>query len=296
MVGYIIEAGHVRDGRQPQQQAVPPAGPPGPLPVADQVRDREHGLLTVAEDHHVEEVRHRFGVERGVAAGDHQGMVRGPFGRGKRDARQVEHGQEVRVRHLGGEAQPEHVEGADRPVRVQGELGQAVLAHQRLEVGPHGVGAFGEDAVALVQHLVEDLDALVGQAHLVGVRVAQRPADVGAVPVLDDRAHLAADVLDRLAHARQQRLKRRVHRFDRHQNRVAERTGLAAASPLRARRDLRRAGAVSLPGLGRAGPQERDHDHVHAEVRPGYSKMMRRRWTDWSRPIAIMSAKMADPP
>jgi hypothetical protein len=27
-----------------------------------------------------------------------------------------------------------------------------------------------------------------------------------------------------------------------------------------------------------------------------HSKTVRRRWTDWSRPIAIMSAKMAEPP
>ena len=46
-----------------------------------------------------------------------------------------------------------------------------------LEVGPHRVGALGEDPVALVEHLVEDLHALVGQADLVGVGVHQRPAD-----------------------------------------------------------------------------------------------------------------------
>jgi hypothetical protein len=33
-----------------------------------------------------------------------------------------------------------------------------------------------------------------------------------------------------------------------------------------------------------------------ATGRPRYSKTRRRRCTDWSRPIAIMSAKMAEPP
>jgi len=46
-------------------------------------------------------------------------VSQGPFGRKKRNARQVNHGQEVRVRHLGGEAHPEHIEGADRPVRAR---------------------------------------------------------------------------------------------------------------------------------------------------------------------------------
>ena len=52
-----------------------------------------------------------------------------------------------------------------------------VLPHQRLDVRPDRVGALGEDPVPLVEHLVEDLHALVGQPDLVGVGVHQRPAD-----------------------------------------------------------------------------------------------------------------------
>jgi len=56
----------------------------------------------------------------------------------------------------------------------------------------------------LVQHLVEDGDALVGQPYLVGVRVEQRPPDIGLVPLLHARVDLPADILHRLADARQQ--------------------------------------------------------------------------------------------
>jgi hypothetical protein len=45
-----------------------------------------------------------------------------------------------------------------------------------LEVGPGGVGALGDRVVALVEDLVEDLQALVGQADLVGVGVASSHA------------------------------------------------------------------------------------------------------------------------
>src|SRR5580700_3179531 len=141
-----------------------------------------------------------------------------------------------------------------------------MFAHECLEVGPHGVGALGEHAVALVQHLVENLDPLVGQPDLVGVRIAQRPPDVSGVPVLDHGANLAADVLDRLAHARQERLESREYRFDRHQTRVSER---AVATPPR-------------DGSAATG------------LNPVQSKTLWRRWTDWSRPMAIMSAKMAE--
>ena len=257
-IRYVVEARHVGDRREPQQQAVPATGLPGLLPAADLIGDREHGLLAVADNHRVQEIGDGFRVERRVAAGNDQGVSHGPFGRKEGDAGQVEHGQEVRIGHLGGEADAEHVEGADRPVRVHRELGHAMLAHEGFEVRPDGVGALGQHALALVQHLVEDLDALVGQPDLVGVRVAQRPPDVGAVPVLDDRAHLAADVLDRLAHARQQRLQGRVERFHRHQTRLSERA--AAILP---RSGSQSPGQVAIGGSCReSGP------------RPGWSPSM----------------------
>src|SRR6185437_12383767 len=68
------------------------------------------------------------------------------------------------------------------------------------------VAALGEGVRTFVEHLVEDLDALVGQAHLVGVRVHQRPPDAHRVPVLDPRVQLAPDVLDGFADLAEQRL------------------------------------------------------------------------------------------
>ena len=88
--------------------------------------------------------------------------------------------------------------------------GISCVPHDLLHVRPHRVGALGHDPVALVEHLVEDLHALVGQPDLVGVGVHQRPADRlalrRAVPLLERRVQLAADVLDRLRDRREQRL------------------------------------------------------------------------------------------
>ena len=158
--------------------------PPGPalaLPLAHDLGDREHDLLAVAEDGGVEEVGDRLGVERRVAAGEHDRVVLAAVDRVQRDAGQVEGVEHVGVAELGGEAQAEQVEVAHRAVGVDGELRdralRVALAHDLLHVGPHGVGALGDDPVALVEHLVEDLHALVGQADLVGVGVHQRPAD-----------------------------------------------------------------------------------------------------------------------
>ena len=139
-----------------------------------------------------------------------------PVGGRERDAGQVESGQQVGVAQLRGEADAEHVEGGDRAVAVHRELGDPVLAHQLFQVRPDAVGALGQHAVRLVQHLVQDLDALVGHADLVGVRVHERPADLRGVPVANHGVQLAADVLDRLAHLGQQGLQAGVDRFHRH--------------------------------------------------------------------------------
>ena len=186
-----------------------PPGRPSAFQSRDHVGDREDGLLAVPDDRRVEEVGDRLGVERRVAAGEHDRVglvaVRGE----QRDAGEVERREHVRVAQLGGERHPEDVERADRAVAVDRELRDGVLAHELLQVRPHRVGALGQGVGALVEDLVEDHDALVGQPDLVGVGVHQRPADgrvAGDVPVLHLAVQLTADVLDRLAHQRQEQL------------------------------------------------------------------------------------------
>ena len=169
---------------------------------------------------HVDEVGDRLGVERGVPAGDDDRVRLVAVGRVQRDAGQVERGEQVGVAELGGEADAEQVEAPTGRWASTVNCGDAVLAHQRLEVGPDGVGALGQRVGALVEHLVEDLHALVGQPHLVGVGVHQRPVHGDGVPVLDCGVQLTADVLDRLADPGQQRLEAWEQRLDRHACRV----------------------------------------------------------------------------
>ena len=227
-VADVVEARdvHAAGRGQAQQQLVARRGPVG-LPVAHDVGDRADDLLAVTQHGGVDEVGDRLGVERGVPAGDDDRVARVAVGRVQRDAGQVEHRQQVGVAELGRERDAEQVERGDRTVRVDGELADAVGPHQRLEVGPDGVAALGQGVRPLVDDLVEDLHALVRQADLVGVRVEQRPVDGDRVPVLGARVELAADVLDRLGHLGQQRLKPVKQRFDGHV--AADSTGVATS-------------------------------------------------------------------
>ena len=156
------------------------------LPFAHDLADRQHDLLAVTENCGVDEVGDGLGIERGVSSGEHQRVSFVAVDAVQRDAGQIEGGQHVGVAEFGGEADPEQVELRDRAVVVDGELADLVLAHHLFHVREHRVGALGQDPVPLVEYLVQDRDALVGQAHLVRVRIHQRPADLDAVPVLDD--------------------------------------------------------------------------------------------------------------
>jgi len=122
----------------------------------------------------------------------------------------------VGVAELGRERDAHQVECLHGAVRVDGELREVVVAHHLLHVGEHRVGPLGKDPVTLVQDFVQDLDALVWQTNFVRVGVHQRPAHLRRVPRLGRRVQLTADVLDRLAHGRQQRLQAGEEGLDGH--------------------------------------------------------------------------------
>ncbi len=207
---------HTAGPREAEEDLLAPAGTALGLPLADDLGHVEHGLLAVADDRGVDEVGDRLRVEGRVAAGEHDRVVQTAVLRLQRDPREVEGGEHVGVAELRGEAEPEDVERLHRAVAVHRELRDLVLAHQGLQVRPHAVRALGQDALALVEDLVQDHDALVGQPHLVRVRVHERPADVARVPRLDGGVQLTADVLDWLLHMREQSFELWEDRFDRH--------------------------------------------------------------------------------
>ena len=244
-VGHVVEGRHVDRpaDREPAQQLLAAPRAALALPLADHVGDRQHDLLAVTEDGGVDEVGDRLGVERRVTARDHERVVVATVDGVQRDAGQVERGEQIRIAELGRERDAEHVERTHRAMAVDGELrdgaGVVAGAHHGLEVGPHGVGALGQDPVPLVEHLVEDRDALVGEADLVRVGVHQRPADVDRVPVLHGRVELSADVLDRLLDRRKLGLEPGEDRRDGHDN---------------TSRDLGNAGCRTSPAyVGRSG-------------------------------------------
>ena len=191
--------------RQSKQQLFATTWSPLTLPLGDDAGDQQDGLLTITKDGGVKEISDGLRVEGRMPAGDDERLVTDSICRVHRNSGEIECVEHVRVSELGRKRQPENIEIPHRPVTIDGELRNTVFSHQFLEIGPHRVGALGENIFATVENLIEDLHSLIGGADFVSIGIHQRPPHRGVFPVLDDGVHLATDVLDRLADARQQR-------------------------------------------------------------------------------------------
>jgi hypothetical protein len=212
VVAGLVGGGHVHPGQAAERaQDLPPVAAAGALPVAHHLGDLRDRLLAVAEDDDVEEVGDGLRVVGAVAARDDQRVLGPAIGGSHGHAGEVHAVQQVGVGELRRQVERQQVEGAGGTVGVDAEQRHPGRPQLGLEVHPRGVGPLGERVGALVEDLVEDLQALVGQADLVGVRVDEQPGDhvaggAGAAPVRLLRPVLAADVPRRLLDPGQQGL------------------------------------------------------------------------------------------
>jgi hypothetical protein len=180
----------------------------------------------------------------------------------------------------------EDVERPQRQVLLEREGRDAALAHPLLEVDPRCVGALRERRRTRVEDLVEDLDALVRLADLVGVGVAEEPAHVHAPPVPHDHVVLAADVLGGLADIREQRLED-----------LEDRGGVGARAPRGAPH------APTAPAAARRRARREGSEHVGPPIGPSRVPPTRRcpargarAASDPQLPAAVRRGCAAGPP
>lgn len=173
--------------------------------VGEHVGDLTHHLLTVSDHETVDEIGQRLGIESAVATGDHQRIVRAaPFGTDGH-AGQVDQVEDVGIDELGREVEGHHVEVSGRGRALQGEQGNTRPAHGGLHVHPGGIGTLGDGVGPLVQDFVEDLESLVGETDLIGVRIDQQPRQRCGAVLGRSGAELATDVARGLRHLGKQR-------------------------------------------------------------------------------------------
>ena len=186
VVAGLVEGGHVDTRHREQVAQTGGAGGALALPDTHEVGKLADGLLALAEHEGVDEGGKGFGVEGAAAPGDDDRVVLAAIAGAGGDAREVEHVEDVRVGQLVLEGEAEEVEIAEGVVRLEAPEGRALASHLRLHVEPGGEGALAEHVVLGVEEVVEDAEAHVRHADVVGVGVGEGDAYDGGVPVFGD--------------------------------------------------------------------------------------------------------------
>ncbi len=179
-------------GLEPVDEAVA-AALVGGTARGPRLHDLAHHFLPFADHDHVHERGDRLRIREGADAAHHDHRVAGaPVGRADRDPRHAQEAHGVHVVALVGDREADQVEVGERALRLERErrgAGAPVLVQV--------LGVREEDALAdhvrqRVQVVVDGLEAQVGHADRVGVRVHERHPDPAA-PVLLGRTLLGRD-------------------------------------------------------------------------------------------------------
>ena len=199
-VGHIVEGRHVdagNFGEFQKQLFFVPALLFAPLDCGADVL--EH-LLTLAQLHDVEEIRHRLGVADAGAAGNNQRPALVAVRGAQRNTRQAQHGQHVRVGQLIFQREADDVKIGQRILALKAVERNVQPLHLLLHIGPGHERALTPPVFVAVEDVVEDLFAEERHADLVGIGEAERHAHIDPGLILIDTARLAAGVPARLLH------------------------------------------------------------------------------------------------
>ena len=160
-------------------------------------------VFTLTQLDHIEEIRNGFRIAgAGTARHDQRPALVAVFGI-ERDARQIQHSQNVRIGKLVLQGKSHCIKGSQRVFALHGVERQVQAFHLGLHIEPRHEGTLAPPVLVAVEQLVEDLLAEEGHTHLVGVREAECKADVHLFFVFIYTAGFAASVAAGFLHPSQ---------------------------------------------------------------------------------------------
>ena len=203
VVFHLIQGGHIHPGDlcRPAQELC--FGGSLLLALAVELHHLQVHLFPVPQKEQVEEVGQRLGIAGTGAAPCHDVEQVVPVRRPQGDARQLQHVQHVGVAQLILKGEPDEVEVCHRVAALQGIEGHPLLPHALLHVHPGGEHPLAPKVRDLVHGPVQDLDAQMGHADLIGVREAEGEPDLHVILIFYHRIDLAAHIAAGLLHVQQ---------------------------------------------------------------------------------------------
>ena len=160
-------------------------------------------LLRIPHNEGVEKRRYGFRVDRAGSSGDHERKNFRAVLAFQGHAPEIKKVQNVGVTHLVGKRKADHVEIGERPSGLQGQRGDAFLAHQIFHVRPGTEKSLRCRVFPAVQQMVDDPEAEMRHADLICIGKHQGESDPHGVRVLMNRSHFRAQIATRLAHSGQ---------------------------------------------------------------------------------------------
>ncbi len=135
-------------------------------------------IFTLAQLDHIKTVRNGFRVAgAGAARHDQRPAFIAILGI-ERDARQIQHCQNIGIGKLVLQGEAHCIKSGERILALHGVERQTKTLHLGLHIQPRHKSTLAPPVFVAVEQLIQDLFAEEGHTHLIGVRKAERKADI----------------------------------------------------------------------------------------------------------------------
>ena len=124
-------------------------------------------LLTLAYIEEVKKIRYRFGIVRAGTAAYHERHIIGAVCCAQRQAREIEHIEDIGIAHLILEGESDKIELRYRISALVRPERYLMLAHLLLHVHPRSIHTLTPDIILAVERTVKDADTEVRHSYLV---------------------------------------------------------------------------------------------------------------------------------
>ena len=121
----------------------------------------------------------------------------------ERDARQIQHSQNIGIGKLVLQGEAHCIKSGERILALHGVERQTKTLHLGLHIQPRHKSALAPPVFVAVEQLIQDLFAEEGHTYLIGVRKAERKADIHFFFVLIYTAGFSAGITTRLLYPSQ---------------------------------------------------------------------------------------------
>ena len=206
IVAMLVERGYIHTGDLGNFMKECILTPAFSLGTVVQRHDLHSDVLALTQREEVNKVRQRLRIVSADTARKDDILQVVPVTAVQRNARQIQHIQDIGIGHLIANGEGDHIKILHRILTFQCPQRQVICPHGAFHIAPGSKDALTPDTVHLVHHTVENPHTQIGHADLVGIRKTECHADTDIFLILFDLIEFAAGISCRFLDSRQNSL------------------------------------------------------------------------------------------